>query len=71
MAATTLPTGHPPLIETTTKWRHFQRIIPMAHDIARVFNAEKGVLSLMPHPEDLIRSPMAVDQPQLFSGLCG
>jgi phosphoribosylformylglycinamidine synthase len=40
------------------------------HDIAGVFNAEKNVLGLMPHPEDLIElAHGGVDGRALFSGL--
>ena len=40
------------------------------HDIAGVFNAEKNVLGLMPHPEDLIESAHGgMDGRALFTGL--
>lgn len=40
------------------------------NDIAGVFNREKNVLGLMPHPEDLIESAQGgVDGRPLFSGL--
>ncbi|MDR3475768.1 MAG: phosphoribosylformylglycinamidine synthase subunit PurQ [Devosia sp.] len=42
------------------------------HDIAGVFNAEKNVLGLMPHPEDLIEAAHGgLDGRGLFSGLLG
>jgi phosphoribosylformylglycinamidine synthase len=41
-----------------------------ANDIAGVFNAQKNVLGLMPHPEDLIESAQGgIDGRGLFSGL--